>query len=617
MRPLVTFACVILYLLGVSLPVIAAPPQIEYTVTMTRPWTHLLEVEMRVTGLNPAERTTDLSLPLWTPGSYLVREYARNVQDFSALNETGKIISWAKTRKNIWRIEKGGTSALTVRYQVYANVFAVQQAEVTDTHAFWNNATALMHIANRRDVPSTVVVKPPQGWKVATGLTLVPGKQNVFSAPDLDTLYDCPIEVSNFVEVKFQAMGKPHRIVIDGTGNYDPERLKKDLGKLVETQAAMLGGLPYDNYTFILHLRGGGGLEHKNSTALGYSANGFKPDNVYRNFLGLASHEFFHLWNVKRIKPDALGPFDYDNENYTRLLWVAEGITSYYTNRHLLRAGFLSAEDYLRSVASDVAGVERTPGRLKMSLEEASFDAWIKYYRPDENALNSSISYYGKGSVVGMLLDLTIRQKTNGAKSLDDVMRTLWTDYALKNKNYTPQDFQKICEATAGGSLDAFFARSVRGREELDYDAAFAAVGLRLQRVAEGADGKPLPSEAYLGAGLAADPLGAKVTALPSDSPAYEQALMVGDVIIAVDDQRLTTPDILNDRIREKKAGDAITLTLFRFDVLKTMTLRLGSRPRPDYRLVPLRNASPSAKDLYKGWTNEKFPDGNSGPVGR
>ena len=611
MRP--SLRLVVLLLIFLPPRFASAAPQVAYTVAMPRPWTHLLDVEMRLTHLSSRSKTVELALPVWTPGSYLVREYARNVQDFAESDsETldGAALKWQKTRKNVWRIEKGGASSVIVHYRVYANLLTVQQAEVTDAHAFWNNAAVLMHLADRRDVPVTLTIVPPSGWKVATGLTPVAGSPNTFAAPDWDTLYDCPVEVSDFVELAFTVRNLPHRIIIDGAGNYDPERLKKDVAKIVEAQAAMMGGLPYDNYTFLLHLRNGigGGLEHKNSTALGYLPNGFKPDATYPNFLTLVSHEYFHLWNVKRIKPDALGPFDYNNENYTRLLWVAEGITSYYENLHLRRADLITPEDFLKSAVQDIASVERTPGRKMMSLEEASFDAWIKYYRPDENAVNSQVSYYSKGAVVGMLLDLTIRQKSNGAKSLDDVMRSLWTDYALKNKNYTPEDFQRLCESHAGSGLDPFFAKYVRGRDELDYDAAFAAVGLRLQRAAEDKEGKSLPPEPYFGAALTPDPAGVKVTAIPSDAPVYEQSLMTGDVIILVDNQRISSSDAFNERIREKRPGDAITLTLFRFDALKTLTIRLGGRLRPDFRLLPLKEATDAQKVIYKQWLAADFP---------
>ncbi len=290
------------------------------------------------------------------------------------------------------------------------------------------------------------------------------GQANTFRAENFDILYDSPFEVSNFNQLDFTVRGVPHRIVIDGEGNYDPERMRRDVQKIVEAEVDMFGGIPYHDYTFILHLRAntGGGLEHLNSTALGFRRFDFSTEGGYRRFAALVAHEFFHLWNVKRIRPDALGPFDYTKENYTRLLWVAEGITDYYGNLMLRRADLISDRDYLEDLARRIQNFQSTPGRLQMSAEEASFNAWIKEYRPDENSVNSQISYYDKGELLGCLLDLEIRRRSNNAKSLDDVMRYLYHTFYDKNRNYTPADFQKICESIAGASLENFFARYVR-----------------------------------------------------------------------------------------------------------------------------------------------------------
>src|SRR3989441_9799205 len=261
----------------------------------------------------------------------------------------------------------------------------------------------------------------------------------------------------------------------------------------------MMGDIPYHDYTFILHLResGGGGIEHLNSTSLGSYRFGFANEQGYRDFHNLVAHEFFHLWNVKRIRPDALGPFDYTRENYTKLLWVAEGITDYYARIVLRRANLISETDFLKENARAFQALQNTPGRLVMSAEEASFDAWIKYYRPDENSINSQVSYYDKGAILGLLLDLEIRKQSKGAKSLDDVMRYLYTEFYKKDRNYTPKDFQTVSEMMAGSSLEEFFAKYIRGREELDYNSALAAAGLRLDP--SGQTPKPI-EKAYLGA---------------------------------------------------------------------------------------------------------------------
>ena len=331
---------------------------------------------------------------------------------------------------------------------------------------------------------------PPSGWKIATGLPAVNGQPNTFRAENFDVLYDSPVEVSNFKQIDFLVRGVPHRIVIDGEGNYDPERLRTSVQKIVEAETAMFGGIPYHDYTFILHLRSntGGGLEHLNSTALGFRRFGFSDEKGYQSFNSLVAHEFFHLWNVKRIRPDALGPFDYTKENYTRLLWVAEGITEYYGNLMLSRARAHFQQAYLDHLAQQIQDFEELPGRKVMSAEESSFDTWIKFYRPDENTVNSQISYYDKGELLGLLLDLDIRRRTGGARSLDDVMRYLDTEFYLKGRNYTPADFQKACELAGGASLEDFFARYVRGKDDLEavYNRMLAGAGLRLEQAGIG-----------------------------------------------------------------------------------------------------------------------------------
>ena len=305
-----------------------------------------------------------------------------------------------------------------------ANGLTVRTSELNSDHAFWNNTTLLMYLEG---VCASLLLadQPATRLEDCDRIACRARRTNTFSAKDFDILYDSPVEVGDFKEMKFEVRGVPHRIVIDGEGNYNPDRLLNSVRRIVDAQIAMFGEIPYRDYTFILHLRAntGGGLEHLNSTALGFWRHAFTSERAYFNFNSLVSHEFFHLWNVKRIRPDPLGPFDYTKENYTQLLWVAEGITEYYGNLMVRRAGLISDATYLEILAANIQIVQEQPGRRLMSVEEASFDAWIKYYRPDENSINSSVSYYEKGELLGMLLDLEIRRRTSGAKSLDDVMR--------------------------------------------------------------------------------------------------------------------------------------------------------------------------------------------------
>jgi predicted metalloprotease with PDZ domain len=597
-----------------------SPVDISFTVSMPRPHTHLFDVDIAIKRTTNGPPEELLIMPVWTPGSYLVREFERQVQDFAAADVAGQPLKWEKTNKNTWRILTNGARDWHATYRVYANELSVRTSELNSAHAFWNNANLLMYLEGFLKSPATVRVIAPDVWKVATGLPGVPGQKNTFRAENFDVLYDSPFEASNFKTLVFNVKGIPHRIVIDGEGNYDPERMRRDVQKIVETQVELMGGeIPYRDYTFILHLRAnaGGGLEHLNSTALGYPRFGFRiqtgeratssapnpndaPERDYRGFLSLVSHEFFHLWNVKRIRPDALGPFDYTKENYTKLLWVAEGITDYYADLALRRAGLITQPEFLAATARSIQSLQGTPGRLVESAEESSFDAWIKYYRQDENSVNSQISYYEKGAILGLLLDLEIRKRSKGAKSLDDVMRYLYTEFFKKDRNYTPADFQKACELMAGASLEDFFSRYVRGKEELDYNSALEAVGLRLETNAAGSS-NIAADRVFFGADLVQEDEKLVVRHVYAGSPAYEQGLNTDDQIVALDNMRVTR-NFLNARLAEKKPGDLVNLTIFRFDDLSTLLIKLGERREGTYRIVPIPTQTELQKRILREW---------------
>jgi predicted metalloprotease with PDZ domain len=584
---------------------------------MARPHTHLFEIDVAIKRTADAPQEELLVMPVWTPGSYLIREFARNVQDFAASTAANQPLKWEKTNKNTWRVVTNGARDWHATYRVYANELSVRTSELNSAHAFWNNANLLMYLEGFLNSPSTVHVLAPDVWKVATGLPAVLGQKNIFRAENFDVLYDSPFEASNFKTLVFNVKGIPHRIVIDGEGNYDPERMRRDVQKIVETQVEVMGGeIPYRDYTFILHLRAnaGGGLEHLNSTALGYPRFGFKiqtgdratsaspaatttPERDYRGFLSLVSHEFFHLWNVKRIRPDALGPFDYTKENYTKLLWVAEGITDYYADLLVRRAGLITENEYLTATARAIQTLQNTPGRKEQTVEDSSFDTWIKFYRQDENSINSQVSYYDKGAILGLLLDLEIRQRSKNGKSLDDVLRYLYVEFFKKNRNYTPADFQKACELMAGSSLEDFFKRYVRGTEELNYSVALEAAGLRLDTTGTGTGDEKV----YFGADVAQEEDRLIVRRVYAGSPAYEQGLNAGDQIVALDNMRVTR-DFFNARLAEKKPGDLINLTIFRFDDLSTLLIKLAERREGTYRIVPLPSQTEAQKRVYKSW---------------
>ncbi len=575
----------------------SVPREVSYTVSMSNPSNHLLEVEMKISWARAPEKT-EVKMAVWTPGSYLVREYARHVQDFVVVDGTGNSLDWQKINKNTWQIETNRANQIRIGYRVYSNELTVRTNELNYEHAFFTPAALLMFPNGHLDIPSTVTVKPYGDWKVATGLKKIADRANSFHADNYDILFDSPFEVSDFKEKKFIVRGIPHRYVVTGEGNYDLDRIAADTAKIIEECYKIFGELPLQDYTFILNLRGRGGLEHLNSTALQFDRFGFESESRYLSFLGLVAHEYFHLFNVKRIRPYPLGPFDYENENYTKLLWVAEGTTSYYEWVLMRRAGLYRAEDVLDNAAKIGESLETQPGRFQTSLEEASFDAWIKAYRPDEHSINRQISYYSKGELVNFLLDIKIRTASQGAKSLDDVLRLLYDEYYKNDKTYTSEDFQRICEIMAGTGLDKFFESYVRGKDELNFNQILREMGLELKK------SKPENNDAYLGANFSESNDILKIISIPSGTPAYKSGLNSGDQIVAIDGYRATKSTV-NFHISRKKAGDKAVMTVFRHDKLREIDVTLGKTPASGYKIVPVSNPTAQQEALFLEYLGE------------
>jgi predicted metalloprotease with PDZ domain len=496
---------------------------------MPRPHTHLFEVEISV---EPSGREAlEFVLPSWTPGSYMIREYARHVQAFAA-HADGTPAAWTKSAKDAWRVETGGAQRVVVRYRVHAFDLTVRTCHLDGTHGFFTPAALLMFVDGRTAEPVQLSIDAPRGWRVATGL---PRRGRAWVAGDYDELVDAPVECGTHRTLFFEIDGKPHEIALWGSGNEDDAALVRDAAAIVGAQRDFFGGLPYDRYVFIVHLANGrGGLEHRNSCVLLCDRFTFRPQAAYEHFLALLSHEFFHVWNVKRVRPAPLGPFDYRRENYTRQLWTMEGVTTYYEKRFLVAARLLSAARWLELLADDIAALAAQPGRALQSLEESSFDAWIKLYRPDENSANSGISYYLKGGIVALALDLEIRHVTEGAGSLDDVMRALHSAHPPEAPGFAESDgFLAAVERVAGshrGTFRRFFERWVAGREELDLDGAFARAGLRLEWSRRSRNGD---APAWLGTKLKREGDRTTVAACRSDGPAWSAGIYAGDELLA------------------------------------------------------------------------------------
>lgn len=572
---------------------------ITYTVSMPAPHSHLFHVSVALDGL--AGDHVELVLPSWTPGSYMIREYARHIQGLAASAEGAGALPWHKTAKDTWRVETGGAEQITVRYQVYAFDLTVRTSHLDGTHGYFNGANLFMFVPGRTAEPLRLIVEPPAGWAVTTGLDPADAADpNAFSVDDFDHLVDSPVECGTHRLLRFEVDGVPHRIAIWGRGNEDEARLLADTRRIVEAQRDFFGGLPYRHYTFILHLTDGrgGGLEHRNSVTNQLDRWTFRPERSYERYLSLTSHELFHVWNVKRLRPAPLGPFDYRRESYTRLLWLMEGGTSYYDDLLLARAGLLRPERYLERLAEKIVTLQSQPGRLLQSVEQSSFDAWIKLYRPDENSANSSISYYLKGALVCLLLDMELRARTGGERSLDDLLRLLYARYPLDGPGIPEEGAVLAAAAELAGeqssALGDFFARYVAGLDELDYARGLATVGL------EPAWQRRRP-EAWLGAALKRQGERTVVSAVRADGPAYAAGIYADDELLALDGWRVNE-ERLNARLVERRPGDVVRVSVFRGDALVEVPVTLGSAPPDGLELRRVAQPTEAQERAYRSW---------------
>lgn len=569
-------------------------PKIEYVLSMDQPQTHYFDVVVKASNLDAKTKQQgflDFKMAVWTPGSYLVREYAKNVESVTASSGNTPLKS-DKINKNTWRVRlQSNTQEVTLKYKVYAFELSVRTSFLDDSHGYLNPASIFLYVNDWRHAPSTLSVKPYKNWNtVSTGLKAL--GNNTFEAENLDILIDSPIEIGVQKVLNFDLKGIPHKVAMYGEAKYDEAKVTADIKKVCETATTVVGEHPCKDYTFIIHniLQGGGGLEHLNSTTCQTSRTSYENPKTYQSFLSLIAHEYFHLWNVKRIRPKALGPFDYENENYTHMLWFSEGCTSFYQSYILRRANLMTPEEYLTTYADEISVTENQPGNKIQSAAESSWDAWIKYYRPNENSRNSTISYYGKGEVLGGILNLLIIQSTKGAKNLDDVMKTLYQEYYKKlGRGFSDEEFQKAAESVAGRNLNDFFQKYVFGTEPIPYNSFLEAVGMQLT------DQNAGKNDPYLGADLR----NGKISNVWRDSPAYNDGLNVGDEILTIDDTKLEN---LPAVIASKKVGDVISVKVKRDGLEKTYKVTLVKSPIQNFKIEPVASPSKEQQDLYKKW---------------
>ena len=571
---------------------------LRYTLAMPAPQTHYFEVRMDLQGFG--QDYTDLKMPVWAPGSYLVREFARHVERFKAQGSSGQQLAVEKLDKNTWRVHHAGQGTFRVDYGVYAYEISVRTSFIDADHGFALGSSIFMYPALAKNMASQVTVQPAAGWAtVSTALRPAPGMQKyVYQSASYDELADSPIEIGNQKVLNFTANNTPHQLAMYGPYTLaDEPRFLGDMKKITEEAQRVVGQNPLDHYLFIVHHleAGGGGLEHLYSTTLGARPGTYASEAGYKNFLRLVAHEYFHLWNVKRIRPVALGPFDYDHENYTHMLWVSEGQTEYMANQIAQRAGFYTAQQYYDQLATVLGGVENQPGNKLQPVAMASFDAWIRAYRPDENSKNSEISYYDKGEMVGMVLDLMLVQATNGQKHIDDVFRLLYSTYykGLK-RGFTDQEYQDAVAQVAGRRFDDFFQNYVYGARTLDYATALGYVGLTLNTA-------PASPNGSLGATIANKNGHYVVTSVKRDGTAWSGGLNVNDEVLQLNGAA-PTDEAVKQVLFSTAPGGALKLQVKHGALTHDLSLTLQPDPDRAYQIQPVASPTPDQQRLLAKW---------------
>lgn len=591
----------------------AAP--LKYELAFEHPNTHLLDLTIHASDLKGA--TVEFAIPDWAPGSYYIENYSANVQRFRATSADGKALSWRKTDSQTWQIDLAGATAVTISYQVFANTLQNNIAQYNERHAFIGGPSVWMYLVDGKDRPIELSVAAPSGWKIATGMEHT--SDHTFGAADYNWFADAPFEISDFAEKDFEVLGTTYHVIVHDVENKkDFTKFANDLQKTVATIVPLFQSVtgtpqaaPFKDYYFIFHVwpKTGGGLEHLNSTQINFTTDWDSTEplpgttlNQYDLKLFVAAHEFFHAWNVKRLRPLPLGPFDYTQMVHTPSLWISEGLTSYYGSLSVERAGLVPPQQYLDGIARLITNFEAKPGRKERSIEDTSWDTWFSNpmsISQANNLANTYYSYYDGGQIMGHILDFAIRDNTNNQKSLDDWMRLLYSRYALPKPGFNPEDAIHAANEVAGKDLSDVFRRYISGLEPIPYEQYFALAGIEVTKKVD-------PDKAWVGIEVKKSDDGhAQIRNVIPGSPAENAGLSNDDVIYAIDTRALEA-DGVNAQLSSRKPGDTLRITVLRLGEFKEFLVTPTTNPNPTYSLKPMENQTEKQKAIYNSWLGIK-----------
>ena len=587
----------ILFLLMIN---IASPaqesPRIRYHIGWDQP--NLRFYDVTVTIEKPDNPVTQLRIPNWRPGRYMIQNFAQNVVEFRAENESGKPLQFAKIDKDTWEIATGNTQQLVAKYRFYANELDAGNTYLDDTEAYINPATILMYLPGKELLPVALSVQIPQDWAIATALDF-DETLRAYPAENYHELADNPLIISATMDkLVFSHQNVRYDVAIVGNANYNAERMRDDLKKMVAEQVKIFGEAPFKRYVFLYHFvdyRMGHGVEHKNSTSIVVGPTDFSDESTYSRWLSYTAHEFFHAWNVERIRPEGIFYPDYSQPNYTELMWWFEGVTSYYEGITLTRMGYYPLFRYLGKMTNSITSLENNAGNRITSAAQASFDDWAKAFGAPPG---TSISFYQKGEILGFLLDLEIRKRTNNQQSLDDVMRLLWKKYGSQQLGVPENGIQTAIEAVAGSSFADFFERYVSGTETPDYGKYLSVAGLEIVEI----DGDS--SQPDLGVRLSGDERETRIRSVRLDSPAANGGLAIDDILLAVNGQRIHSENY--QRIMNRfQPDETIRVAVFRRNQLREFEVQLSPNPAKRWVIRENPNATPAQKSVLNSWLNQ------------
>ena len=563
--------------------------RIDYSVSIASVEDQIFHIATDVKNIN--EPQLELSLPTWTPGWYTVENYFKNVLRFKITDAKGNRLHSEMIRKQTWRVETKGLVSIRIEFDYKASVLALNQAKITSDFAFFTGTELFLEAARHRTSPSTIRFELPPEWKIVSALKQTSDPMT-FAAPDYDTLVDAPTEMGKFDLTEFQVEGKPHYLVTTPVGALAKEKAQQFtemLAKVANAQSLIFGGLPYEKYVYFYFFarpesNASGALEHLNS----HVSFAFSPNPEF--MIGTASHEYFHLWNVKRIRPAEMWPYDYSRENETPLLWVSEGFTNYYGSVALYRAGLRTRQQFVQSVEGAINGVESNEARAYISPADSSVSTWAGYDTP----VAFGISYYTQGQNLGALLDLSILHDTNGASRLDDLMRMLYRDFYQKGKGFTTEDMIGIVNRLTSRNYRDFYRKYVSGVEVPPYDTILGYAGYQSQTTSR--------KSGTIGVGLDRSSAGIRITRVVAGGQAAKAGVRVGDLVLSIDGVDLRKdPQAFIAKVSEK-IGQTAKLSLKRGAQEITSDVEVGSRSDSIYKIVELPNPSPDQIKIREAW---------------